>query len=167
MSNYLHQRIARLVRSSKINVSKRRRRMKKQVLFVVALIVVLATIAACAPAPTPAPTAAPPTAAAKPTTAPAAPTTAPATGPTATPAPKFTPVPPPAGATKFDFWHAMGGTNGDAIADMMGRFNASQKKCNGTAIFQGSYDDSLNKIKAGLHPKTCRQLRKCTIWQLV
>jgi sn-glycerol 3-phosphate transport system substrate-binding protein len=126
--------------------------MKKQVLFAVALIVVLATIAACAPAPTPAPTAAPPTAAAKPTTAPVAPTTAPAAGATATVV-KATPVPVPAGATKFDFWHAMGGTNGEAIVEMMARFNASQSKCYGTAIFQGTYDDSLNKIKAGLQSK--------------
>ncbi len=80
-----------------------------------------------------------------------APTAAPtASGPTATPAPKATPVPVPAGAQKFDFWHAMSGTNGDAIGEMMGRFNSSQTKCYGTAIFQGAYDDSLNKIKAGI-----------------
>lgn len=47
----------------------------------------------------------------------------------------------------------MGGTNGEAIGEMMGRFNASQTKCYGTAIFQGTYDDSLNKIKAGLQSK--------------
>ena len=47
----------------------------------------------------------------------------------------------------------MSGANGDAIAEGMGRFNASQQKCYGTAIFQGTYDDSLNKIKAGLQSK--------------
>ncbi len=47
----------------------------------------------------------------------------------------------------------MSGTNGDAITEMMGRFNLSQTKCYGTAIFQGAYDDSLNKIKAGLAQK--------------
>ncbi len=62
-------------------------------------------------------------------------------------------MPVPAGAQKFDFWHAMSGTNGDAIAEMMGRFNASQTKCYGTPIFQGTYDDELNKIKAALQSK--------------
>jgi sn-glycerol 3-phosphate transport system substrate-binding protein len=84
------------------------------------------------------------------------PTTAPATaaaGPTATGVPKATAVPVPAGATKFDFWHAMSAPNDGYIAEMVGRFNASQTKCYGTAIFAGSYDDSLNKIKAGLASK--------------
>jgi sn-glycerol 3-phosphate transport system substrate-binding protein len=129
--------------------------MKRTMFVVLCLLALVVAFSACAPAPA-APTTAPvapttapaaPTAAAKPTTAPAA------TGPTATAAPKTTPVPVPAGATKFDFWHAMSGTNGDAINEMMGRFNLSQTKCYGTAIFQGTYDDSLNKIKAGLQSK--------------
>ncbi len=154
--------------------------MKRTMLVVLTLLALVAVLNACAPAPTPAPTAAPPTAAPKPTEAPkatAAPTTAAAqstaapkpteaakpteapkattaaTGPTATAAPKATAVPVPAGATKFDFWHAMSGTNGEAIAEMMGRFNSSQSKCYGTPIFQGSYDDNLNKVKAGLQSK--------------
>ncbi|MBI1801643.1 MAG: ABC transporter substrate-binding protein [Chloroflexi bacterium] len=73
-----------------------------------------------------------------PSGAPAAATSAPAA--TATPA-------------KFAFWHAMGGTNGDAVNEMMKRFNDSQKTCTGEAVFQGSYDDSLNKLKAGLQSK--------------
>ncbi len=122
--------------------------MKRTMLLVLALIVALAAIAACAPAPTAAPTAAPPTA------APAAATKAPApAGPTATAAPKTTAVPVPSGAVKFDFWHAMSGTNGDAIVEMGGRFNLSQSKCYVTPIFQGTYDDSLNKVKAGLQSK--------------
>jgi putative multiple sugar transport system substrate-binding protein len=64
------------------------------------------------------------TAAAAPTTAPAAATTAPAAA-TATVVAR-TAVPVPAGATKFDFWHAMGAPNDGYIAEMMGRFNASQ-----------------------------------------
>jgi sn-glycerol 3-phosphate transport system substrate-binding protein len=64
-----------------------------------------------------------------------------------------TAVPVPTGATKFEFWHAMGAPNDGYIAEMMGRFNASQTKCYGTAVFQGTYDDSLNKIKAGLQSK--------------
>ncbi len=121
--------------------------MKRTMVVVLTLFALVIAISACA-AP-----AAPTTAPAAPTTAAAAPTTAPAAGPTATGAPKATAVPVPAGATKFDFWHAMSGTNGEAIAEMMGRFNASQTKCYGTAIFQGTYDDSLNKLKAGLQSK--------------
>lgn len=61
--------------------------------------------------------------------------------------------PTPTGPTKFAFWHAMGGTNGDAVNEMMKRFNASQTACVGEAVFQGSYDDELNKLKAGLQSK--------------
>jgi sn-glycerol 3-phosphate transport system substrate-binding protein len=62
-------------------------------------------------------------------------------------------TPTPTGPVKFAFWHAMSGTNGEAIAEMMKRFNDSQKTCIGEAVFQGSYDDSLNKLKAGLQSK--------------
>lgn len=150
-------------------------------LVVVVLGLIAACAPAATPAPTSAPptaapkatdivraTTAPTTAPAAPTTAAAAPTSVPATtapttaaaapttaaaGPTATAAPKATAVPVPAGATKFQFWHAMSGANGDAIAEIVGRFNASQQKCWGEPVFQGTYDDSLNKVKAGLQSK--------------
>ena len=136
----------------------------KRTLFFVLVIVALVFTACASPTAAPAPTTAPqPTAAPKASSsssvassAPAssaAPSSSAAAGPTATPLPKYTPVPAPAGATKFDFWHAMSGTNGDAITDIMGKFNLSQSKCYGTPIFQGTYDDSLNKIKAGLQSK--------------
>ena len=69
----------------------------------------------------------------------------------ATPAPAVEPT--ASGPTKFAFWHSMGGSNGEAIGEMMKRFNASQTACIGEAVFQGSYDDSLNKLKAGLQSK--------------
>jgi len=69
----------------------------------------------------------------------------------ATPAPVVEPT--ASGPSKFAFWHAMGGTNGEAVVEMMKRFNASQTACIGEAVFQGSYDDSLNKLKAGLQSK--------------
>lgn len=72
----------------------------------------------------------------------------------ATPAPAApTAEPTPTGPVKFAFWHSMGGSNGEAIGEMMKRFNASQTACIGEAVFQGSYDDSLNKLKAGLQSK--------------
>ena len=127
--------------------------MKRTLFFV--LIVMALVFTACA-SPTTAPTTAPQassSSAPAPTAAASSSSSAAPAGPTATPAPKYTPVPVPAGATKFDFWHAMSGTNGDAITDIMGKFNLSQTKCYGTPIFQGAYDDELNKIKAGLASK--------------
>lgn len=100
----------------------------KRLMLLSALLLTLALVVACA-APTAEPT--------KPPAAPAA-TSAPAQ---------------PAAAAKFAFWHSMGGSNGEAIAEMMKRFNASQTACVGEAVFQGSYDDSLNKLKAGLQSK--------------
>lgn len=145
--------------------------MKRTLMF---LMVLLVLVAACA-TPTAEPTKAPPPPASSavsssvassvaPTAVPAtkppasssAASSAPASSAASSAAPtavKPTTVPVPAGAVKFDFWHAMGGTNGEAIVEMMARFNASQTKCYGTAIFQGTYDDSLNKIKAGLQSK--------------
>ena len=69
----------------------------------------------------------------------------------AAPAPAAEPT--ASGPVKFAFWHAMGGTNGEAVKEMMKRFNESQKVCIGEDVFQGSYDDSLNKLKAGLQSK--------------
>ncbi|MBI5348249.1 MAG: extracellular solute-binding protein, partial [Chloroflexi bacterium] len=69
----------------------------------------------------------------------------------ATPAPVAEPT--ASGPTKYAFWHSMGGSNGEAVVEMMKRFNASQTACIGEAVFQGSYDDSLNKLKAGLQSK--------------
>jgi sn-glycerol 3-phosphate transport system substrate-binding protein len=47
----------------------------------------------------------------------------------------------------------MGGDVGGKIPTMADDFNASQQKCFVDPIYQGSYDDSLNKLKAGLQSK--------------
>jgi sn-glycerol 3-phosphate transport system substrate-binding protein len=62
-------------------------------------------------------------------------------------------TPAPTGPAKIAFWHSMGGSNGEAINTMTKAFNDAQTKCVAEAIFQGSYDDSLNKLKAGLQSK--------------
>ena len=62
-------------------------------------------------------------------------------------------TPAPTGPTKFTWWHAMGGTNGDAINQLTKEFNESQTKCVAEAVFQNNYDDLLNKLKAGLQSK--------------
>jgi len=129
----------------------------KKMFSVVSLLVALSLVlTACGPAATPAPAPAP----AQPTKAPAAPAPA-ATQPPAAPAATAAPTKPaptptatkaaaPAGATRVEWWHAMGGTNGDAVNAIADGFNKSQTKCFAQAIFQGSYDDELNKLKAGL-----------------
>src|SRR5512146_2092345 len=145
----------------------------RKTLFTVMSVLVLASmlLTACAPAATPAPTqaAAEPTKAeaAAPTQPPAAePTKAEAAAPTQPPAAAPTNTIPPAAAaaptatiapptsasvTKIAFWHAMAGDiGGKAIPQMANDFNASQDKCYVEPIYQGSYDDSLNKLKAGL-----------------
>lgn len=130
--------------------------MRKSLHAVLAMLVVASMVlAACAPAPTQAPAepakpAEP--AAEQPKEEPpaAAPTNtvppAPAAAPTATIAP-----PKSGDVTRIAFWHSMAGDiGGKAIPQMANDFNASQDKCYVEPIYQGSYDDSLNKLKAGL-----------------
>jgi sn-glycerol 3-phosphate transport system substrate-binding protein len=126
-------------------------KMKKTVLVLFSALMVLSMLlSACAPAATPAATAAP-TKAAEATKAPVTAATATSAGPT--PAPSATIAPAAAGATKISFWHSMGEPSNTAIIKMSNDFNASQKACHVTPIYQGSYDDSLNKLKAGLQSK--------------
>ncbi|HOE70912.1 MAG TPA: ABC transporter substrate-binding protein [Brevefilum sp.] len=57
----------------------------------------------------------------------------------------------PAETVKIDFWHSMGGDlGGVAIPQMADDFNASQSQCFVEPIYQGSYDDALNKLRASL-----------------
>ena len=51
---------------------------------------------------------------------------------------------------KITFWHAMSGVNGDAVAKMVDGFNKSQNNVAVDAIFQGTYDDALAKLKTAL-----------------
>ena len=89
----------------------------------------------------------------------ATPTAVPATKPpvvqpTAVPP---TAVPPtavvPKEPVKIDFWFAMSGSAGDAVQELVKRFNESQSEVFVTATYQGSYDDAITKLKAGLQSK--------------
>jgi sn-glycerol 3-phosphate transport system substrate-binding protein len=145
--------------------------MKKSIFTLISALVLLSMLlAACAPAATPAATSAPtvasaatktpeatkapvqPTATTGAAVATIAPTKAPVAA-TATAAPTATTAPAAAGATKINFWHSMGEPSNSAIIKMANDYNVSQQKCNVNPIFQGSYDDSLNKLKAGLQSK--------------
>lgn len=59
-------------------------------------------------------------------------------------------APAQAGSTKVVFWHAMAGTNGEAVNKIVDGFNKSQQKVSVEAIFQGTYDDALAKLKTAL-----------------
>src|SRR5205814_8347294 len=53
-------------------------------------------------------------------------------------------------ANKIVFWHAMGGVNGEAVNRIVDGFNKSQNKTQVEAVFQGTYDDALAKLKTAL-----------------
>lgn len=110
----------------------------KQVFIVLSLLLIISMVlSACGPTATPEPQA--PVEQAAPTQPPA----------TEEPAP--TPVPEKEGVTKMTFWHSMGGDiGGKAIPQMANDFNSSQEECYVVYTYQGTYDDSLNKLKAGL-----------------
>jgi sn-glycerol 3-phosphate transport system substrate-binding protein len=61
----------------------------------------------------------------------------------------------PAGAKiEIDFWHAMGGSLGEAVDDLVQRFNDSQNEVLVKATFQGSYDDNYNALLAAFETDT-------------
>jgi sn-glycerol 3-phosphate transport system substrate-binding protein len=53
-------------------------------------------------------------------------------------------------ASKITFWHAMGGVNGEATNRIVDGFNKSQNRVTVEAVFQGTYDDALLKLKTAL-----------------
>lgn len=72
-----------------------------------------------------------------------------------TPDPHASPtVPPAAGATRITFWHAMSGTNGAAVQTLVNKYNSSQKKIHVDAVFTGSYDDNINKLRQAIPAKS-------------
>lgn len=109
--------------------------MKKRMFSVLSMLIVLGMIlSACAPATQ-------------------APTEVVATEPPAAEPTQAPPVEVKEGV-KIAFWHSMGGDiGGIAIPKMAEDFNASQTQCFVEPIYQGSYDDALNKLKAGLQSK--------------
>ncbi|MGN0354124.1 MAG: ABC transporter substrate-binding protein [Muricoprocola sp.] len=51
---------------------------------------------------------------------------------------------------EITFWHAMGGVNGEATQQMIDDFNASQDEIVVTGEYQGTYDDTITKLKAAM-----------------
>ena len=54
----------------------------------------------------------------------------------------------PGERVKVTFWHAMGGVAGEAVQRLVDRFNASQDRVAVEAVYQGTYDDALQKLRA-------------------
>jgi sn-glycerol 3-phosphate transport system substrate-binding protein len=66
---------------------------------------------------------------------------------TPTPVP---PVPRPAGSTEVVFWYGLGGNLGNVVLEVVNLYNSSQSTYYVNPVFQASYDDTINKINAGL-----------------
>lgn len=54
------------------------------------------------------------------------------------------------GPVKITWWHSMSGTGQQAIDQIVKDFNASHQDIQVEAVYQGKYDDSLNKLKASM-----------------
>ncbi|SDE56375.1 sn-glycerol 3-phosphate transport system substrate-binding protein [Paenibacillus sp. UNCCL117] len=63
-------------------------------------------------------------------------------------------APAPAGKTTVQFWHSLGGKNGDYINGLIQRFNESQDKVEVVGTFQGSYDETVTKLQQAVAAKT-------------
>jgi sn-glycerol 3-phosphate transport system substrate-binding protein len=55
---------------------------------------------------------------------------------------------------KVIWWHSMSGELGKAVDKLVADFNASQKNYQVEAVYQGTYDESLNKMKASMDTKS-------------
>jgi sn-glycerol 3-phosphate transport system substrate-binding protein len=56
----------------------------------------------------------------------------------------------PAGPVSITFWHSMTAANEDTLKALVQRFNSSQSEVVVNLVFQGTYNDSLNKFLASL-----------------
>ncbi len=54
------------------------------------------------------------------------------------------------GRTTITFWYALGGSLGEQVEGLVKTFNSSQEKITIKAEYTGNYDDTLNKLRAGL-----------------
>ena len=56
----------------------------------------------------------------------------------------------PAGPVSITFWHSMTAANQDTLKAIVQSFNSSQNEVTVNLVYQGSYNDSLNKFLASL-----------------
>lgn len=55
---------------------------------------------------------------------------------------------------KVVWWHSMGGELGKAVTQLANDFNAAHQDIQVEEVFQGTYDESLNKMKASMDSKS-------------
>ncbi|MEK3912258.1 ABC transporter substrate-binding protein [Paenibacillus sp. FSL H7-0331] len=67
--------------------------------------------------------------------------------PTAAPAAAPAPAPAKAGKTTIQYWHSMGGKNGEYTDAMIKRFNESHPDIEVVGTFQGGYDEVVTKLQ--------------------
>ena len=68
-------------------------------------------------------------------------------GPSATPPRQ---IATPSGPVTISFWHVATGGPKDTLTRLTDQFNASQDRITVSLVFQGTYDDNMNKILASL-----------------
>ena len=56
------------------------------------------------------------------------------------------------GKTTVQFWHSLGGKNGEYMDALIQRFNASHEDIEVVGTFQGSYDETVTSCSRRLHP---------------
>ncbi|MCU6792083.1 ABC transporter substrate-binding protein [Paenibacillus sp. WQ 127069] len=67
--------------------------------------------------------------------------------PVPTAAPTAAPAPAKAGKTTIQYWHSMGGKNGEYTDAMIKRFNESHPDIEVVGTFQGGYDEVVTKLQ--------------------
>ncbi|MDF2960841.1 MAG: extracellular solute-binding protein family 1 [Paenibacillus sp.] len=81
--------------------------------------------------------------------------TQPTAEPKSNPGSATTPAPSASGGkATVQFWHSLGGKNGDYINGVIKRFNESQDKIEVVGTFQGSYDETVTKLQQAVAAKT-------------
>ena len=73
----------------------------------------------------------------------------------------------PQDRTVLTLWHSMGSRNGDAVKAIVDAYNASQDVYFVDAQYQGSYDDTIAKIKStpeGMRPDIMQLNDVATLW---
>ncbi|OXL86076.1 ABC transporter substrate-binding protein [Paenibacillus sp. SSG-1] len=58
------------------------------------------------------------------------------------------------GKETIQFWHSIGGKNGEFLDAMIKRFNSSQDKIEVVGTFQGSYQETVTKLQQAVAAKT-------------
>src|SRR5699024_277981 len=52
------------------------------------------------------------------------------------------------GETELVFWHGMGGSTGEALQKIVNQYNESQDEVFVNAQYQGTYDETLTKLRS-------------------